>query len=227
MPVNFIRTILVYFFVVGAFRLMGKRQIGELQSSELVVAILISELAAVPIQDSSSSLVVSFLAIAILLICEVFISLICQKFPAARNLFYGAPSVLIEKGKINQAEMKRQRLNIGNLMEQIRNQGVESIGDVEYLIVETNGQVSVIQKAAKSPVTAENLDINVTDKKMSYIIIDDGKIIEQNIKRLGFNEKWLKGKLKENKIRKAKDVFFMSVTADGEVFLYPKECEKQ
>jgi len=223
MAVNFIRTIIIFFFITGVFRLMGKRQIGELQASELVVAILISEIASVPIQDSSNSLLFSLMAITVLLACEVILSLACQKIPRIRKFVYGSPSILIEKGKINQREMRRQRINISDLMENIRNSGIATIDEVEYLIVETNGKISAIQKSAKSPATCEDLGVSVNEKEISYIIIDDGKIFGHNIKLLGFDENWLKTQLKSNKVNHPKDVYYMSATRGGEVFLYPRE----
>ena len=223
MAVNFIRTIIIFFFITGVFRLMGKRQIGELQASELVVAILISEIASVPIQDSSNSLIFSLMAIVVLLTCQVTLSLACQKSPRIRKFVYGSPSVLVEKGKINQKEMRRQRLNISDLMESIRNSGVATISEIEYLIVETNGKVSAIQKSAKSPATPEDLNLIVPDKEISYILIDDGKILGHNIKHLGFDGNWLRARLKENKVKTPRDVYYMSATKSGEVFVYPKE----
>jgi len=201
---------------------MGKRQIGELQASELVVAILISEIASVPIQDSSNSLLFSLMAITILLACEVTLSLVCQKVPRFRKFIYGSPSVLIERGKINQKEMRRQRINISDLMENIRNSGIATIDEVEYLIVETNGKISAIQKSAKSPVTPEDLNIAVVENEISYIIIDDGKIFGHNIKLLGFDKNWLQSQLKAHKLKHPKDVYYMSATRGGDVFLYPK-----
>jgi len=204
---------------------MGKRQIGELQASELVVAILISEIASVPIQDSSNSLLFSLMAIVVLLACEVTLSLVCQKIPRIRRFVYGSPSVLVERGKINQSEMRRQRFSISDLMENIRNSGIGSISEIEYLIVETNGKVSAIQKGKNSPATVEDLNLIAPDKEISYIIIDDGKIFEHNLKQLGFDGNWLKTKLKESKITTPKDVYYMSATKNGEVFLYPKEAK--
>ena len=225
MAVNFIRTIIIFFFITGVFRLMGKRQIGELQASELVVAILISEIASVPIQDSSNSLLFSLMAILVLLTCEVTLSLICQKFPRIRRTVFGEPSVLVERGKINQKEMRRQRLSISDLMENIRNSGVGSISEIEYLIVETNGKASAIQKGANSPVTPKDLNLTVPDKEISYIIIDDGKIFEHNIKHLGFDQNWLRTQIKNHKLKSPKDVYYMSATKSGEVFLYSKEAD--
>jgi len=224
MAVNFIRTVIIFLFITGVFRLMGKRQIGELQASELVVAILISEIASTPLQDSSNSLLFSLMAITVLLTCQVTLSLICQKSPRIRRVVFGEPSVLVENGKINQREMRRQRLSVSDLMENIRNSGIGSISEVEYLIVETNGKTSAIQKAGKSPVSPEDLSLVVADKEISYIIIDDGKIFDHNIRQLGFDGNWLRLRLRESKVKSPKDVYYMSATKGGEVFIYPKEA---
>jgi len=226
MAVNFIRTIIIFFFITGVFRLMGKRQVGELQASELVVAILISEIASVPIQDSSNSLLFSLMAILVLLTCEVALSFVCQKVPKIRRIMFGEPSVLVENGKFNQKEMRRQRFSVSDLMENIRNSGIGSISEVEYLIVETNGKVSAIQKGGKSPVTPEDLSLVATDKEISYIIIDDGKIFGHNIRKLGFDENWLRTKLRESRVKSPRDVYYMSAAKSGEVFIYPKEGAK-
>lgn len=223
MLITFIRTIIIYVFVIAVIRLMGKRQIGELEPSELVVTIIISEVAAMPIQDSSQPIATAAVAILLLLIMEITISFTAYKSRNLRKVLYGTPSVLFAKGKIDQEEMERQRFNVNDLMEIIRNNGASSLDEVDYVIVETNGNVSVLLKAQEQPVTAKDLKINKTPIELTYIIVDNGKISMNNLSRLGFDKKWLYKKLDENSVGKIKDIFCMGANRMGDVFVIKKE----
>ncbi len=219
-----LRTTMIYFFVVLVLRLMGKRQIGELEPSELVVTIMVSDLAAMPITDVGTPLLVSLLAILILVILEIFISYFAYRSTKVRTLFYGRPSMFYEHGKLHQKEMRRQRFNVADLMEELRNNGAVSLNEVEYVLMETNGKVSVILKGENSPLTPADLDMRVEPVRMSYVLIDNGNLISGNLKRLGLNDIWLKKTLRENKMNKVKDVFYMSVEkGTGNTVLIPKE----
>ncbi len=220
---TFIRTIIMYFFVVLTLRLLGKRQIGELEPSELVVTIVISEVAAMPIQDTSESLVSSLVVIFLLLILEVLLSFGAYKSFAARKLFYGTPSVFYEKGIINQKEMKKQRFNLNDLMECVRNTGATSLSEVDFVIMETNGNVSVIPKTEHRPVELSDIGLTAAPAQISYIIIDNGTINQNNLKRLGFNETWLAKQLKTKKIPDASEVFCMTADKSGEVVIITNE----
>ncbi len=220
---TFIRTIIMYFFVVLTLRLLGKRQIGELEPSELVVTIVISEVAAMPIQDTSESLVNSLVVIFLLLILEVLLSFGAYKSFAARKLFYGTPSVFYEKGIINQKEMKKQRFNLNDLMECVRNTGATSLSEVDFVIMETNGNVSVIPKTEHRAVELSDIGLSAAPAQISYIIIDNGAINQNNLKRLGFNAEWLKKQLKSKKIPDASEVFCMTADKSGEVVIITNE----
>lgn len=221
-----LRTGIIYFFVVLVLRMMGKRQIGELEPSELVVTIMISEVAALPITDVGKPLLVSLLAILVLVILEIFLSYFAYRSTKIRSIFYGRPSMFFENGKLHQKEMRRQRFNVADLMEEIRNNGAVSLNEVEYVLMETNGKVSVILKSENSPVTLGDLNIRTEPVRMSYVLIDNGNLISGNLKRLGLNDIWLNKILKENKLNRVKDVFYLSVEKDtGKVVLIPKEEE--
>ena len=222
---TFIRTIIMYFFVVLTLRLLGKRQIGELEPSELVVTIVISEVAAMPIQDTSESLVSSLVVIFLLLILEVLLSFGAYKSFAARKLFYGTPSVFYEKGIINQKEMKKQRFNLNDLMECVRNTGATSLSEVDFIIMETNGNVSVIPKTENRAVELADMGLSAAPVELSYIIIDNGAINQNNLKRLGYNEAWLTKQLKTKKIPDASEVFCMTADKSGEVVIITNEKE--
>lgn len=223
MLVTFIRTVLIYIFVIAVIRIMGKRQIGELEPSELVVTIIISEVAAMPIQDTSQPIASSVVAIALLLIMEIIISFAAYKNRGLRKILYGTPSVLFTKGKINQEEMERQRFNVNDLMEIIRNNGAASLNEVDYVIVETNGNVSVLLNSKNRPVTTGDLKLKVREVEMSYIIIDNGKLSKANLKRLGFNEKWLRETLAKNSVGDEKEVYCMGADRNGKAFIIRKD----
>ena len=220
---TFIRTIIMYFFVVLVLRMLGKRQIGELEPSELVVTIVISEVAALPIQDASQPLINSLIAIFLLVILEVILSFSAYKNFTARKLFFGTPSVFYEKGKINQQEMEKQRFNLNDLMECIRNTGATSLSEVDFVIMETNGNVSVIPNSDNRAVNISDMNLNVAPTYLSYILIDNGHLNHNNLNRLGFNETWLKKQLAAQKITDVADVFCMTATCGGEVVIMPMD----
>ncbi len=219
----FIRTIVMYFFVVLTFRMLGKRQIGELEPSELVVAIVISEVAALPIQDTSQPLINSLIAIFLLIILEVTVSFGAYKNFAVRKIFFGTPSVFYEKGKINQKEMEKQRFNLNDLMECVRNTGMTSLDEVDFVIMETNGNVSVIPNAQNRTVNITDLNLKAQPTYLSYVIIDNGSVNYNNLERVGMSEKQLKGRLRPYGIDDYEDVFCMTATKNGEVVVIRKE----
>ncbi len=228
MIITLLRTIIMYVFVVLTLRLMGKRQIGELEASELVVTIIISEIAANPISDINRPLSVSIVAIFILLILEVFLSYIAYHNIKARTLLFGKPSMFFQKGVLNQKEMKRQRFNVADLMEEVRNKGAVSLSQVEYIIMETNGKVSVIVNSQNSPVTPADMKIKGQPTYMSYVIIDNGNLISSNLKRLNLSRNWVDVQLKINNLDSVKDVFYLSFEEEtGEVIIIPQSNRKK
>ena len=218
------KTVIIYIFVVLTLRLMGKRQIGELEASELVVTIIISEIAALPISNPEISFIEIAVAILSLMLMEIIFSHLAYKCIPLRTLLYGKPSMFVEKGKLNQQEMKRQRFNIGDLMEELRNNGAVSLSQVDYVIMETNGKVSVILNSQSSPVTPANMNLKPEPPAMSYVIIDNGSLISGNLKRLNLSKKWLEHQLKIHNLEKVSQVFYLSYEqSSGETVLIPKE----
>ena len=188
MILTVLRTIIMYFFVVLTLRLMGKRQIGELEASELVVTIIISEIAAMPITNLGVPLIGSILAILILLVLEICLSYAAYRNLNIRTFLYGRPSMFYQKGRLNQGEMQKQRFNLGDLMEELRNSGAVSLDQVDYVLMETNGKVSVIMKAEESPLTPKDVNLKTDTVRMSYVIIDNGNVVVPNMKRLGLRD---------------------------------------
>ncbi len=228
MFVTFIRTIIMYFFVIVSLRMLGKRQIGELEPSELVVTIVVSEVAALPIQDTSQPIISSLIAIALLLVLELALSFGAYKNFTLRKIFFGTPSVFYEKGKINQKEMARQRFNLNDLMETVRNTGATSLSEIDYIIMETNGNVSVIPKPDFAPVTPRDLKIPPASQNfISYVLIDNGHINDNNLCRLGFNREWLTKQLAAKKIRNASQIFCMTADRTGEIVIIKNDAQKE
>lgn len=224
MIITIIRTVIMYIFGVGTLRIMGKRQIGELEPSELVVTIIISEIAAMPITDIGVPLIPCIIAILILMILEILLSFSAFKNPHIRTLLYGKPSTFYKDGAFNQKEMLKQRFNVADIMEEIRGNGICNLADVEFIVMETNGKVSVIQKQDKSCVTPEMMNIQTEPVRMSYIIIDNGTLIKSCLKHLGLNTEWLKKRLAEHNISHIRDVFYMSFEQhSGNVVVIPKD----
>ncbi len=224
MIITILRTLIMYLIVVGVLRMMGKRQIGELEASELVVTIIISDIAAMPITNTEVPILVNIVGILMLMVLEVILSFVAFKSPRARRFMYGRPSTFYKNGKFDQKEMQRQRFNVADIMEEVRGNGASNLNEVEYIVMETNGKVSVILKSEESPVTPKQMNIKTEPVRMSYIIVDNGSIIYGCMKMLGLNQEWLNRQLKENGLKSANEVFFMSFEQNtGNVVIVPKE----
>lgn len=219
-----IRAIILYFIVMFVMRVMGKRQIGELQPFELVIALMISELAAMPMQDTDIPLFHAIIPIITLLVLEILISTLQLKSEVARIIFCGKPSILIEKGKINISELKNNRLNINDLLEELRLKGYYNIEDIEYAILETDGQTSIIPKSELEPATRKDLNVKSTQDTLPVTLILDGKINTNNLKLINKNKSWLNSQLKKENIKSVDQVFLALLDAKGKlVFQLKKE----
>ena len=208
-----IRTIIYYFTVVFVFRCMGKRQIGELQPSELVLAIMVSDLATTPVHDAATPIYMGILPIIVLMIIEVLLAYISQKSVVFRRIVTGKPSIIINHGKIDVKMLKKLRFNIDDMFEVLRSSGYMSVGEVEYAILETNGQLSVIPKTENTPLTLKILNGNYEKASLPRSVIKDGKINKENLALLGLDENWLKKELERRNIKTHKEVFLF--TTDG------------
>lgn len=226
MLVVFTRTLVLYIVVVIVMRIMGKRQIGQLQPFELVVAIMISELAAVPMQNTGIPLIYGIIPIATLLIAQMLLSLISLKSVKARAAICGRPSILIENGKINEKVLMKEMYTINDLLEQLRSKDISNIADVEFAILETNGQISVIPKSQKRPVTPQDMNLETSYEGLSLDLIIDGTVNYHNLQKANKDEKWLKDELRKFGIYKLDDAFFVSLDSDGNLY-YQRKSDKQ
>ena len=197
-------------------RLMGKRQLGELELSELVITMLLSELASIPIADNTIPLSFSIIPIIILLSVEVIVSYVSIKSRQLKKIIGGSPSIIINKGMLCKKEMEKVRLSLDELMSQLRLKDISDISDVEYAILEENGQISVIPKFHARAVTLGDINLKQPEKGIIHTISADGQTSDFNLRLIGKNRKWLAAKLKAKKCRTA-DVFLFSVDDTGKI----------
>ncbi len=222
MLIVFVRALILYFLVVIVMRIMGKRQIGQLQPFELVVAIMISELAAVPMQDTAIPLINGIIPILTLLIAQMSLSFISMLSVRARGVICGKPSVLVENGKINEGNLRKEMYTLNDLLEQLRNSNIHNITDVEFAILETNGQLSVIPKSQKRPINAEDLNIPTKYEGLPLDLIIDGRVIVKNLKKANLDVHWLKNQLNNFGINNLNRVLFASLDTNGNLYYQEK-----
>lgn len=204
-------------------RMMGKKQIGELEPFELVIAIMISELATLPMTDIRIPLIHSIVPIITLLFLQVGTSYIELKSEKARNLLTGSPSILIKNGKIDIAELTSQRFNINDLLEELRLKGYFNISDIQYAILETSGELSILPKTLQSSVTKADLKLKTVQEFLPVPLIMDGNVNFKNLQLLNKDEAWLNHILKENNISCAKDVFLGTLDSKHKFYYQLKE----
>ncbi len=219
--VTLIRTVVIYIVVVAVYRFMGKRQIGELQPGELVLAIMLSDLATAPISSVNTPLVVGIFPVVTLVTMEILISFLSQKSVKFRRLISGSPSIVIENGKINIKELTSLRFSIDDLFEQLRSNGYMTVADVSFAILETNGQLSVVPSPQASPVTLKALDLP-SSSTLPRNIIKDGALDENNLRAIGRDMNWLNKLLKSHNAT-IENVFIF--TSDGQESFYIQKKE--
>ena len=224
MVIAFLRTIILYAFIIAGIRLMGKRQVGELEPSELVLALLIADLAAVPMQDFGIPLLTGLIPILTLLCITMALSVLTMKSVRFRALVCGRPSIIVENGVICQKEMRKNRFTVDELMEELRMKGITDLAKVKYAILETNGQISVLPCAGELPVTARQMGLSPQDPGLPVVIINDGRVIGRNLRQRGLNQAWLDKRLAEYKLKSPGEVYLLTVDGDNQVYLAPREA---
>ena len=226
MVIAFMRTLILYLLIILGIRLMGKRQVGELEPSELVLALIIADLAAVPMQDFGIPLLAGVIPIFTLLCVTMILSVLTMKSIRFRALICGRPSVIVADGKLRQREMYRNRFTLDELMEELRMQGVSDLTTVKYAILETNGRVSVLLKSEEMPVTAKQMQLHPQEPGLPVILINDGRLITHNLKGRGLDDIWLQKQLESHHVRRPEQVFLLTVDETGTVYFVPKEERK-
>ena len=225
MLVNFVRAIIIYIIVLVVMRLMGKREIGQLQPFELVISIMIADLASIPMTDTGVPIFNGIIPILGLLIMHLIISLINLKSSRAREIICGRPSILIYRGKINEKNLRKERFTINELEERLRGNNVINLGDVEYAILETSGQVTVIQKPDKRNTIPQDFNIMPEYEGIPYDLVVDGKIMTENLKEIGKNYNWLKKQVEKFNM-KPEEALVVTIDGKGQIFCQRKEEKK-
>lgn len=222
MLITFFRSILIYIFVLIVMRLMGKREIGQLQPFELAIAIMIADLASIPMTDSGIPITNGIISILGLLLMHLVISFLNVKSIKAREIICGKPTILIYRGKIDEKALKKERFTINELEERLRGNNIYNLGDVEYAILETSGQVTVIQKPEKRNTIAEDFNIIPDYEGIPYDLVVDGKIMEKNLQAIGKNYQWLKKQVEKFNM-KPEEALIVTYDAKGQIFCQKKE----
>ena len=226
MLVTFFRAIVLYIIVLAVMRLMGKREIGQLQPFELAISIMIADLAATPMAESGVPITNGIMPILGLLVMHLIISMINIKSTKARQIICGKPSLLIFRGKIDQNVLKKERFTINELEERLRDNNIFNIGDVEYAILETSGQVTVIPKPNKRPTTPEDFNIEPKYEGIPYDLVVDGKVEYENLKKIGKDYKWLQKQTEKFGI-KPEQALIVTIDGDNKFFCQAIEKEKK
>lgn len=219
----FIRTVILYICVVAAMRIMGKRQLGELQPSEFVIALMISELASIPISESDVPLLHGIIPILALVLLELVFSVLVIKSELMRRIITGTPVQIIKGGKLLMKRLRGLRICIDDVMEQLRLAGYSSISEIDSAIIETNGQLSIVPKESSRPVICSDLNLSPPQTHVPHTIISDGVLRKNNLRGAGLSEKWLKEKLAKYNITDYSQVAFLSITDENELCLQISE----
>ena len=219
MLTTFIRTIILYILVLIVMRLMGKREIGQLQPFELAISIMIADLASVPMTELGIPLSNGIIPILGLLFMHMIISFINMKSIHMRKIICGKPSILIYRGKIDEKILRKERFTVNELQERLRGNNVFNISDVEYAILETNGEITVIQKPDKRTVTPEDLDLHPEYEGIPYDLVVDGKVMYENLKAIGRDYHWLEKQLKKFNAT-PQEVLLATINGKEEIFCF-------
>ena len=224
MVIAVVRAIILYLVIIFGIRLLGKHQVSELEPAEFVLALIIADIASVPMQDFGIPLLMGVIPIITLLCLAMILSVLTMKSLKLRALLSGSPSVLIKDGKLDQREMRRTRMTLDEVLEELRLQGYTDLSAIKYAILETNGQLSLLPYADQKPPTAKDMDVPVSDLGLPVVLVNDGRLLSENLKRRGLDETWLHKRLEERKVRTVKEVFLLTVDEQGEIFFIRKEA---
>ena len=213
------RTLLFYFALILVVRLLGKRQVGQMEPSEFVVTMLIANLASVPLEDWDIPIYGGLIPMGIVFLCERLLSFLCLRSIPIRRLLCGKPVILIENGKLLRENLRRTRVNLDELSGHLREQGILAMETVQFAILETNGSLTVFPFPRHAPAPAGP---GAKDLQLPYTVISDGRVLRQNLSLLGRDEQWLLKKLRGKSLR-PEDILLMTLTESGETAIFPRE----
>ena len=220
MLIIFFRAIILYIIVLIVMRIMGKREIGQMQPFELAISIMIADLAATPMAETGIPISNGIIPILGLLVMHLVISTLNIKSTKAREILCGKPSILINKGKIDETVLRKERFTINELEERLRDNNIFNIGDVEYAILETSGQVTVIPKPAKRNTIPADFNIEPKYEGISYDLVVDGRVMYKNLEKIGKNYVWLEKQTEKFGI-KPEQALIVTIDGDNQFFCQP------
>ena len=224
MMTAFARTVILYFLIMTGLRLMGKRQIGELEPGELVLTMMISDLATVPMQDFGIPLLAGVIPILTLLALSLLLSQLSLSSLRFRRLACGAPSVLIREGVLQQEAMRKNRYTLDELLEELRGQGLTGVEEVKYAVLENSGRLSVLPWAKSQPPSAEALGVEAPeDMTLPVVLVNDGRLLRRNLEARGLDEAWLRQALRQEGLSSHREAFLLTVDERGRVACVKKE----
>ncbi len=216
-----IRTVIIYFTVLLVIRVMGKREVGQLSTFDFVVAIMIAEIAVFPMEELQIPIYIGLIPMFILVGAEILVSYVCLKSRFLRKILDGGPSIIISDGFILEKEMRRQRYNMNDLLAQLREKNIFDIAHVKYAILETSGKISIMLKTPHRSLTSGDINLGLPEEDLSYPLIFDGEVVQQNLVLLDLTDDWLADRLKEYNLG-FKDILYASLDSRGKLFLSEK-----
>ncbi len=223
MFISYIRSMILYLLLILAVRLMGKRQIGELEPAEFVVAILIADLASVPMQDIGIPLLSGVLPILTVLAIELILSVLSMRFRRVRRFLSGNPILLMQDGKILVENLVKTRLTVDELIQHLRERNILDLSTVQYAILEVDGQISAIVHPLHQPPTARDLQAEPAAAELPVAVISDGVVLEERLAAAGRDRRWLEDQLHRLGCR-AEEVFLLTTTPSGKLYLARREA---
>lgn len=223
---TFVRVIILYILLLFIMRLMGKREIGQMQPFEFVIAIMIADLASIPMSDVGIPLFNGIVPILALLILQMIISIVNLKSIWGRRIICGKPSILIYRGRIDEKILKKEKFTINELQERLRENNIFNIADVEYAILETSGQITVIQKPEKRNTIPEDFNIVPEYEGIPYDLVIDGRVMHENLKTIGKDYNWLLKETKKFNI-KPEEALIITYDAKQQIFCQKKDRRKK
>lgn len=222
MFISYIRTLILYLILIFTVRLMGKRQIAEMEPAEFVVTMLLANLAAVPMQDNAIPLLSGLIPILTVLAMELILAVLSMKYLPMRKLLCGKPTILVSNGIIDQNALRQSRVSLDELTEKLREKDVYDLSTLQYAILETDGELSVMLYPEYKPANAKTVGIKVNNTHLPFTIVSDGKLLRDNLRLSGFDRVWLTKQLKTVGCSVC-DLFLLTVDASGKTCMIKKE----
>lgn len=217
-----LRSFIIYGIVLVAVRIMGKRQIGDMQPFELVVTLIIADLACIPMSDVSIPLVFGIVPLLTLVVLHHLFTLLNRKSIFFRKLLNGKPIIVIDQDGINYPALKQLNMTLNDLTEGLRTSQCFDLANVAYAIVETNGNISVLLKSSASPATSEQLKLSTEEDALNYVLVNDGKLMEENLKELKLDRGFIQKIMKSQKTPKVNDILVLTINSNGNVYYQEK-----